>query len=180
MLLSMFLLSAFLSSIFLPSTFLLSVLFAVAFSTFFFRSIDGTPLPLTIYFMVERSPTVHPLFTAKKAKQTESRKEIQSTDIFPTSMNDAYDVSSEEIADDDSSLVVVDDEPEENASSSFVDDQPDIQLSKCELVCCTSSTVYVAATASELQSTSIKGKRSCQASWFNIYSWLTFCKVCCY
>jgi hypothetical protein len=120
--------------------------------------------------MAEKRPIIDPFFTAKKAKQTEFRKETESTDIFPTSMNDANDVSSEEIADDDSSLVVVDDESEENASSSFVDNQPDIQLSKCELVCCTSSMVYVPATASELQSTSIKGKRSCQASWFNVYS----------
>jgi hypothetical protein len=106
----------------------------------------------------------------KKKKQIDSTKGTEPTADLSKSINDINDVNSEEIPDEDTSLIVVHDELEEDTSSSFVDDQSEEQLSKCELVCCASSTVHVPATASELQSTSIKGKRSCQASWFKIFS----------
>jgi hypothetical protein len=134
----------------------------------------------TVYLMAEKRPNIHPFFTIKKKKPTKSTEDAESSPDLSTSINDANDVNTEEIPDEGSSIVVVDDQREEDASSSFTDDQSGKQLSKCELVCCASSTVYVPASTSELQRTSTQDKRSCQASWFNIYSWLTFCKVRCY
>jgi len=130
--------------------------------------------------MAEKRPNIHPFFTVKKKKPTKSTEDAESSPDISTSINDGNDVNTQEIPDEDSSIVVVDDQQEEDASSSFIDDQSRKQLSNCELVCCESLTVYVPASTSELQSTSTKDKRSFQASWFNIYSWLTFCKVRCY
>ncbi|CAF3882931.1 unnamed protein product [Rotaria sp. Silwood1] len=127
--------------------------------------------------MAEKRPNIHPFFTVKEKKPTKSTEDAESSAGLSTSINDGNDVNTEEIPDEDSTIVVVDDQREEDASSSFTDDQSGKQLSKCELVCCASSTVYVPASTSELQSTSTQDKRSCQASWFNIYSWLTFCKT---
>ncbi|CAF5109244.1 unnamed protein product [Rotaria sp. Silwood1] len=124
--------------------------------------------------MAGKRPTIHPFFTVMKRRQTESTEDTKSIADLSTPIND---VNSEKIPDEDTSLSVVDDELQENASSSFVDDQSEEQLSKCELACCTSSTVYVPVTESELQSTSMKDKRSCQASWFKIFSYVTFCKT---
>jgi hypothetical protein len=127
--------------------------------------------------MADKRPGIHPFFTMKKKKQTESTEDTEPTADLSTSINDA---NSEEIPDEDTSLIVVDDELEKDTSSSFVDDQSEEQLSECELECCTSSKVYVPTDGSELQSTSMKDKRSCQISWFKTFSWLTFCKVRCY
>ena len=127
--------------------------------------------------MADKCLGIHPFFTMKKKKQTESTEDSEPTADLSTSINDA---NSEEIPDEDTSLIVVDDELEKDTSSSFVDDQSEEQLSECELECCTSSKVYVPTDGSELQSTSMKDKRSCQISWFKTFSWLTFCKVRCY
>src|SRR4051812_13270882 len=108
--------------------------------------------------MVDKRPIIHPFFTVKKKKQTESTEGTKPTVDLSTPI---HDVNSEKISDEGTSLIVVDDESEEeeDAASSSVDDQSEEQLSKCELACCTSSTVYVPATESELQSTSMRGKR---------------------
>jgi hypothetical protein len=127
--------------------------------------------------MAEKRPTIHPFFTAKKKKSTKSTEDAESTADLPTSINNANDINSKKVSNEDASLVVVDDESEEDAASSFVDDQPEKLLSSCDLVCFESPTVYVPTIESELQSMLTKDKRSCQSSWFNTYSWFTFCKV---
>ncbi|CAF3500966.1 unnamed protein product [Adineta steineri] len=127
--------------------------------------------------MAEKRPNIHPFFTVKKKKPTKSTVDAESSPDLSTSINDVNNVNTEEISDEGSSIVVVDDQREEDVSSSFTDDQSGKQLSKCELVCCASLTMYVPASASELQSTLTQDKRSCQVLWFNIYSWLTFCKT---
>jgi hypothetical protein len=126
--------------------------------------------------MADKRPTIHPFFTVKKRKQTESTDDTEPAADLSTSIDDA---NSEEVPHEDASVIIVDDDLEENVSSSLVDDQSEEYLSKCELECCTSSSVYVPTTRSELQSTLMKDKRSCQISWFKTFSWLTFCKVCC-
>lgn len=127
--------------------------------------------------MAEKRPNIHPFFTVKKKKPTKSTDEAELNADLSTSIDDANDVNNEEIPDEGSPVVIVDDQREEDTSFSFTDDQSGKKLPQCELVCCASSAVYVPTNTSELQSTSTQDKRSCQASWFNIYSWLTFCKV---
>ncbi|CAF3731634.1 unnamed protein product, partial [Rotaria socialis] len=126
--------------------------------------------------MADKRPLIHPLFTMKKKKQTESTEGTEPTADLSASINNCNDVNIEENPDRYTSLIIVDDELEEDVSSSFVNDQSEKLLSKCDLVCRTSSKVYVPVIASDLQSTSIKGLRSYQETWFKIFSWLTFCK----
>ena len=70
--------------------------------------------------MADKRPGIHPFFTMKKRKQTESTEDTEPTADLSTSINDA---NSEETPDEDTSLIVVDDELEKDTSPSFVDDQ---------------------------------------------------------
>ncbi|CAF1573340.1 unnamed protein product [Rotaria magnacalcarata] len=120
--------------------------------------------------MADKRPFIHPFFMVKKKKQTESTEGTKPTADLSASINNCNNVNIEEIPDKYTSLIIVDDALEEDVSSSLVNDQSEKQLSKCDLVCCTSSRVYVPVIASDLQLTSIKGLRSCQESWFKIFS----------
>ncbi|CAF1484841.1 unnamed protein product [Rotaria sordida] len=55
-------------------------------------------------------------------------------------------------------------------------DQTMIDISKCDLNCCSSSKAYHPLKEDELVSATIN-KRSCQKKWFTDYPWLTFCKT---
>ncbi|CAF4990227.1 unnamed protein product, partial [Rotaria sp. Silwood1] len=65
--------------------------------------------------MADKRPTIHPFFTMKKRRQTESTEDTKSIADLSTPIND---VNSEKIPDEDTSLSVVDDELQEDASSS--------------------------------------------------------------
>ncbi|CAM4768570.1 unnamed protein product [Rotaria magnacalcarata] len=93
--------------------------------------------------MADKRPLIHPFFTVKKKKQTESTEVTEPTADLSASINNCNDVNIEENPDRYTSLIIVDDELEEDVSSSFVNDQSEKLLSKCDLVCCTSSKVIL-------------------------------------
>jgi hypothetical protein len=126
--------------------------------------------------MAEKRPVIHPFFSMKKKKEIETTKHEETIDLS-SSNDETHDEANTNI---DASVAISDDQLVEEISSSSVNNQPEEHQSRCELVCCSSSTTYVRAFASEYQSTSTIDKRSCQESWFTTFSWLTFCKVRCY
>lgn len=123
--------------------------------------------------MAEKRPIIHPFFLMKKRKETKTTESEGITDSSPSNDErmDEVDVQS------GAAITVDDDQSDEELSSSTVNNQPNKHLSRCELICCSSSTMYAPASESEYESTTTQDKRSCQESWFKTFTWLTFCKV---
>jgi hypothetical protein len=124
--------------------------------------------------MAEKRPVIHPFFTIKKRKESDTTETEESFDFSPSSdeMRDKVNATN------DACVTVTDDQPDEEMPSSSANEQPEDDPPRCHLVCCSSSAKYVPTLVSDYQSTSTEDKRSCQESWFQTFSWLTFCMVC--
>ncbi|CAF4335247.1 unnamed protein product, partial [Rotaria magnacalcarata] len=64
--------------------------------------------------MADKRPLIHPFFTVKKKKQTESTEVTEPTADLSASINNCNDVNIEENPDRYTSLIIVDDELEED------------------------------------------------------------------
>jgi len=111
--------------------------------------------------MAEKRPVIHPFFSMKKKTPIETAVREETIDLSSSSIDETHGEANTNIG---APVVINDDQLEEEISSSSVNNQSEERQSRCELVCCSSSTAYVPAFASEYQSTSTIDKRSCQES----------------